>query len=299
MVTGAGGFIGSAFCQYLATHTKTYVFGVGRSKLKASYPYIQIDLRDLKKIKELLARRRPDVIVHLAGGRADEPLKMQEDNLLTSEHLFKAVMAIKDYSPRIVMVGSAAEYGEVLSRRPINEDANVQPVSLYGWIKLLQTQTALFHAREGQDVVIARLFNIIGPGVPGQMAAGNFAKMIVANEDKGRQTFKVGHLGALRDFLDIRDVCEAIYFLMRKGKSGEVYNVCSGQGVTIKDLFSKMISASRNPSLRFQEDKKSNPGILYSVGSTKKLVRATKWKPKYGLAQSIEDMLGYARRSFL
>lgn len=291
LVTGAGGFIGAHLCRHLKGIENLSVTGLSRSPGRG---YHRLDILDRTALKRFLSHRRPQVIFHLAGGRDGGPMGIINDNLSTTVSLFETIHCMKDYHPRVVVLSSAAEYGAAAGPwRPISEKSAANPINLYGRIKALQTQAALEYARWGEDVVIARLFNITGPGVPDTISVGYFARSIVALERKqGAQlSFKVGHLGGIRDFLDIGDICEALYRLSIKGKKGEIYNICSQKKVIMRDLLRQMIALSRNPRIKFSEDRLAGCGPLYSVGACAKFTRLTGWRPRTGLDQSLINTL--------
>lgn len=298
LVTGAGGSIGTALCRFLAQKRGITVLGIGRRMPSAAVPnYYRVDLLNKNELKIFLKKERPHLIFHLAGGRSGGPSRLFRDNVSTTVNLLETIRSLEGYRPRVVVTGSAAEYGEARHRRPILEKAPHHPAALYGWAKLLQTQMALHYAGLGQDVVIARLFNIVGPGIPVDAAVGKFAQDIIALEKSLRSgILGVSNLDGVRDFLDIRDVCRALYVLSSKGKPGEIYNICSQKGKVMRGLLAGMIAASKQPGIKVKENKKAKPGVIYAVGSNVKLRRATGWRPEYCLSQSILDTLAFYRQ---
>jgi len=298
LVTGASGFIGKPLVSCLSQMPGVTVLGVGRSSKPSGHlRYQRVDLSDPGKLKAILKKERPDCIFHLAGGRSGEILQMVNDNVSTTVNVFEAIRSLKDYHPRVVITGSAAEYGKITGRkRPVHENAPTHPAGLYGWVKLLQTRTALHYAGLGEDVVIARLFNILGPGIQEDMAAGQFVKELLHLEKSSRPKFlNVSNLEGMRDFLDIRDICEALVILSLKGKKGEIYNICSQKGVIMREFLNMMITASGQRGIKVKENRKNKPGVIYAVGSSAKLRQITGWKAKYSLSQSILDTLAFYR----
>jgi GDP-4-dehydro-6-deoxy-D-mannose reductase len=193
-------------------------------------------------------------------------------------------------------MGSAAEYGDCFESKLITEKMMGRVDSQYGLVKLLQTQTALYFARAGQDVMVARLFNILGAGLPRSTAVGRFASDIVRTEHgSGPMKLETGNLGAIRDYLDVRDICSALRALSEHGRSGEIYNVCSQKGVVIRDLLRQMLALSPKNPLSFLEDTRCDAGVLRSVGSCVKLKKDTGWSPSYTFKQGLQSTLEYYR----
>lgn len=298
LVTGAGGFIGTALCRLLAQKAAITVLGIGRRILPAmGCHYHRVNLLSKKNLKIFLKQERPDLIFHLAGGRSGGLSQLIYDNVLTTINLLETIRSLDGFCPRVMITGSAAEYGEIFGhRRPVLEKAPTHPASFYGWVKLLQTQAALHYAGLGQDIIVARLFNFLGPGIGEDMVPGRLACDIAALEKYPRSgTLNIASLDVVRDFLDIRDICEALSMLSSKGKRGEIYNICSQKGTTMRELLDAMIAASRLRGIKVKEDKKIDPGVIYAVGANVKLRRISGWRAKYNLSQSIHDTLDFYR----
>lgn len=297
LITGVSGFIGSALAAHLYSCKRSCVLGVDRIGSKRGLSaFSRLDLLDEGEVIAFLKRNRPQVIFHLAGGRMIDPQVMFAANVRTTQVLLGAVLSIRGYHPRIVVMGSAAEYGMCSAKGKITEKIEGKVNGAYGLCKNLQTKTALYFASLGVNVMVGRLFNILGPGLPAATAGGAFARDIIAFErDLQAMDLNVGNLKAVRDFLDIRDICSALCSLAEKGHSGEIYNICSGKGVTIKELLQTMLQSSYRKKIVVREDHRQSPGVLSAVGSCAKLMKEIGWRPRYTLKQSISDTLVYYR----
>ena len=98
----------------------------------------------------------------------------------------------------------------------------------------------------GQQVITVRPFNHIGPGQIPQFAVPALAKRIVEADRRGASTIPVGNLSARRDFTDVRDVVRAYRLLIESGGPGEVYNVCSGRDVSIREIADGLLRTGRH-----------------------------------------------------
>ncbi|MBF0331756.1 MAG: NAD(P)-dependent oxidoreductase [Candidatus Omnitrophica bacterium] len=297
LITGVSGFIGNALASQLKLVKALHVLGIDLPGRKSDHVnFFPLDLLDEGAVLEFLRKHRPGVIFHLAGGRLQDAQAMFSANVKTTQTLFAAILSITGYRPRVVVMGSAAEYGVCSGTERITEKMSGKVDGPYGQCKLVQTQTSLYFSSIGVDVVVARLFNILGPGLPAATVGGAFAKDIVAIERDARlHELQVGNLKAVRDFLDIRDICSALFFLAEKGQSGEIYNICSQKGVLIRGLLSDMIKCSCKKKILVREGSKKSPGVLSSIGSCAKLKKETGWRPKYTLQESVADTLEYYR----
>jgi GDP-4-dehydro-6-deoxy-D-mannose reductase len=111
----------------------------------------------------------------------------------------------------------------------------------------------------------------------------------------GEPQMYVGSLSSARDFLDVRDVVEAYLALARRGEGAQIYNVCSGRAVTIRDVLRELISIARVPvEVREDPQRVRATEIPLSVGSAEKLREATGWQPKIMLDRSLRDVYAAA-----
>lgn len=242
-----------------------------------------------------MARFRPEWIFHLAGGaRGKSYEELFRDNVQCTENLLEGVLS-KSSGCRVIVPGSAAEYGRVgPESQPVLENQTLHPISPYGVSKAWQTLLCGAFADRGVDIVIGRIFNVIGREAPVYSAIGSFLAQI-ENVRMGLQppVLKTGNLHSKRDYLDVRDVAEALLALAEKGSSGEAYNVCSGGSVSMKEVLCRMIDRS-GCRIQVEEDSQHDSGrsraIWDSLGSNAKLRRETGWTPKIALEQSISDL---------
>jgi GDP-4-dehydro-6-deoxy-D-mannose reductase len=109
-----------------------------------------------------------------------------------------------------------------------------------------------------------------------------------------QKNISVGNVTIVRDFTDVRDVVRGYHFILQKGVSGEVYNICSGNGIAITDLIDlfRQISGT-NPEVSIDTSllrPVENPNV---VGSFRKLQNDTAWKPEIALKDSLTEMYNF------
>jgi GDP-4-dehydro-6-deoxy-D-mannose reductase len=146
------------------------------------------------------------------------------------------------------------------------------------------------------DIVMTRSFNHIGPGQKNVFVISSFAKQLVqlSKDTSANKTITTGNLSVIRDFVDVRDVVRAYYLLLIKGRRGEVYNICSGEGIVLKDIISTMsellgmhVETVVNPQLiRPNENKKV-------IGSYQKIKDELGWQPEIPIEKSLSDIINY------
>ena len=150
---------------------------------------------------------------------------------------------------------------------------------------------------DGVDVVVTRSFNHTGPGQPPTFVAPSFARQL-ARIERGLQepVLKVGNLDALRDLTDVRDVVRAYTALMASGATGEVYNVASGMGRSIRAIVDTLVAAATVP-VRVEID----PARVRTIdapaliGDASKLRALTGWTPRIPFERMVSDLLTYWR----
>ncbi|HEY6737098.1 MAG TPA: GDP-mannose 4,6-dehydratase, partial [Candidatus Saccharimonadia bacterium] len=180
---------------------------------------------------------------------------------------------------------------------PIAESRAFDFSSPYAVSKAAQENLAALYEKLGLECVVARPFNHIGPGQQPGFLVPDLCKQIVELEkDAGRDVLKVGNLTSKRDFTDVRDVVAAYELLMDKGRTGGVYNVCSGRSVSGQRVLDTLLGMSTK-QIRVEEDparmRPSDIPDLY--GDFTKLHADTGWERTYALKDTLRDTLEYWR----
>jgi len=300
LIVGISGFLGKSLGRYIRENSPdTKVFGLDIQSECDDDRVLVCDINNIKEVAKFLTDKRPEYIFHFAGRREDEKEKVLESHLHTTKSLFESVSMVKGYRPRIIIPSSASEYGNVNeSEGPVDEKTPLKPLSWYGFVKYTQTTFSLMYARNGFDVVIARIFNLAGYGTPKELSIGKFSNDIALIEQgKKEKIILTKGLDAKRDFLDISDACSAISAIARLGKKGEIYNICSGKSHAIRDLLKILIGYSDIKDIQIDEGPSRLQDIPNSVGSNNKLQALTGWKQSIDIEQSLLNTLNYYRKN--
>jgi GDP-4-dehydro-6-deoxy-D-mannose reductase len=237
LVTGASGALGRAVCARLGEDGQR-VITAGRSAGNE----VRLDLSRPEEIQAVLASSRPDVILHLAASFSGDYAQAVALNVEASRQLLEAV-AQAGPAVRVVLIGSAAEYGVVEpEENPIGEERVLKPVSVYGMSKAWQTQLAYLYAARGVDVVVARVFNLSGPGMSERLFTGRLQQQIEAVLAGRQQRIELGPLGATRDYLSTGDAAAQLLAIAALAPAGSVHNVASGKPVTMRELMERTLA---------------------------------------------------------
>lgn len=311
LITGFTGFVSQHFLALLnEKEPGSRVLGIDKNEpdfdfsifSKLTITFENIDLLDKTTTDKVLDDFKPEYILHLASVSSvaqswHTPLESFVNNTNIFLNLVEQVR-VRNNKCRILSVGSSEEFGEVTEAElPLTEEHPLKPLSPYAVARVSQEMLSKIYADGYEmDIIMTRSFNHIGPGQKELFVISSFAKQLVhlSKETATKKTIITGNLSVIRDFVDVRDVVKAYYLLLKKGKRGEVYNICSGNGIVLKDIVSSMgkilnleVETVVNPKLiRPTENKKV-------VGSFQKIKAELGWQPEISIEKSLEDIIIY------
>ncbi len=297
LITGVSGFVGNHLIHFLKGQG-WQVYGFDKRPGIREKNIFTGDVANRDDFRAALRECMPQVIVHLAGLiKSARPERLYQVNLLGTVALFESILE-SGQRPVVLVASSSAVYGSGFEGRPIGEKFKPRPMTHYAVSKLAQEIAALHYFDAfNLPVVILRMFNLLGPGQPADLACSAFAHQIAVAESQGNNEIVTGHLNARRDFVDVRDAVRAFEMVATKGKAGHIYNVCSGHAVSIKKCLDEMLAMSpRRFKIRTDVSRLQKNDIPIQVGNARKLERTTGWQPQILLRQSLHDLLEYWRR---
>ena len=171
----------------------------------------------------------------------------------------------------------------------------MKPISPYAVARVSQELLSkIFVESYHLDIVLTRSFNHIGPWQDERFVVPSFIKRIRGIKESGQNVgiIETGDVSVIRDFVDVRDVVRAYYLLLKKGHSGEIYNICSGKGISLRDViqmiaekFEVQVTSKINPQLMRPNDNK------VIIGTNYKIYDELGWVPEILLEQTISDMV--------
>ncbi len=286
LVTGLSGFTG----QYVARELEALGYDVVGLEQGGDHgaDHAGLDLRDGVRLTAFVTALQPTVVIHLAaiafvahGDVSD----MYTSNIVGTRNLLAALAACETRPEKVLLASSANVYGNA-SVPTLDENCPAQPENDYAVSKYAMELMAR-HWRSELPIVIVRPFNYTGVG----QAAVFLLPKLVDHFARRAPRVELGNIDVYRDFNDVRVVAAAYARLLAKGVSGEVYNVCSGQAYSIKDVLALLaelagyrIEVDVNPAfVRANEVKKL-------VGSNRKLAAAIGELDLIPLADTLEWM---------
>jgi GDP-4-dehydro-6-deoxy-D-mannose reductase len=313
LITGITGFAGSHLADLLlAEHPEMEVAGMYRwrspmENLEAAAGRITLyetDLRDYISVQRTLEACRPDLVFHLAAqsfvpASWTGPAETLTTNLLGQTYLFEAVRALH-LDPILQIACSSEEYGLVLPEEvPIKETNPLRPRSPYAVSKVAQDyQGYQYFQSYGMRIVRTRAFNHTGPRRGDVFAMSSFAKQLAAIElGVSEPVLHVGNLDAVRDFTDVRDIVRAYVLAALRGEPGEVYNISSGSGHSIRELLDTLVSISGlDVEVKVDPHRLRPSDVEILIGDCSKFRERTGWKPEIALETTLSDLFEYWRR---
>jgi nucleoside-diphosphate-sugar epimerase len=271
LLTGATGFLGR---HVVAAATDWTVTRVTRALTASSPDEVALgpSAWTRRHFAAALDTARPDVVLHCAGAASSRDVRACMDtNAILAAELLGAAAALRE-PPRVILVGSAAEYGIVpADAQPVAETHPCAPRTDYAVAKCAQSLLGFAAAMRGQQVLVARLFNPVGVGMPSGLALPSFARRIVAAGPGA--VMLVGDLSAERDFLDVEEAARLLLALAAMSHwPWRVVNICSGRTYRLGDLLEGLITAS-GVRVRIESDSSlMRPGDMPRLtGSTERL----------------------------
>jgi GDP-4-dehydro-6-deoxy-D-mannose reductase len=313
LITGIAGFVGSHLSELLLKKGEE-VFGIclpdesleNIRQIKKELHLTNCDITDFDRLSFVIKRINPDEIYHLAafssvGKSFAQPLDTIEVNVRGTLYLLEILRNLRK-KPRILIVGSSDMYGVVKPKDiPITEETPLLPVSPYGSSKAACDLLAYqFFKSYGVQTIKARAFNHTGPRQGIGFVVPDFASQITKIEAGILPpVMKVGNLSSKRDISDVRDIVRGYRLLMKKGKPGEAYNICSGKTYSIKNVLKVLISLSKKKiRVRTDEERSRLAEIPVLAGDNSKIKRTTHWRPEISIETTLEDSLNFWRRKY-
>ena len=308
LLTGGNGFVGG----YLAPALSAALPGAeglllrspGTTGCPEGWALAEAEIFDREAVETIVARFEPDLVVHLAAQASIGEARISAETTwrVNFDGSFALASACARAAPSATFffVSSSEVYGRSFLSGPVREDAPLQPMNVYARSKAAAEQVIADVLPAEVRLIVARSFNHTGPGQDERFVLPSFAAQI-ARIEAHRQPpeIRVGNLDAERDFLDVRDVCQAYVALIKAAPAlpaRSVFNVSSGSSRSIRSLLEIL---SQKSSVRFEvvvdHKRLRSVEIPNAVGRNDLLRTAVKWKPIHPIEETLAALLLEAR----
>jgi NDP-hexose 4-ketoreductase len=239
----------------------------------------------------VIAEVAPDAVVNCAGAITGAPETLAAANVTGVYTLTKAMLLTRR-RPRLVHLGSAAEYGRAEPGVPVTEQVTARPGAIYGVTKLAGTRLVELAAAAGLDAVVLRIFNPVGPGAQPASLPGRLAGELRQASRHGTDV-RLGSLDGVRDFVDVRDVADAAFAAATAAALPHaVLNIGSGRGVPVAAMVKQFLAISGCTAV-VHEDAQGparSPDITWQQADISRAVADLGWMPHRDLAESLTDL---------
>ncbi len=300
-LTGITGFIGvhvARLARERGDHVVGSHIGDRADPELESVELVEVDVVDEDAMASMFATVHPDAVIHLAGlasvGKSwDRPADYFRVNVRGTESLLRAVARWERQKgePVPVVVASSSEvYGEVIEdEQPICEDRELGPTSPYALTKAAAERLALTGLV--RHPVVARSFNMIGPGQAPSFALPAFAAQLAAIRRGDREpVLKVGNLAARRDFLHVADGADAYLRLADRGGAGVAYNISRGEAASVEEALERLLAISGVGARIEVDPERVRPVDLPLLCGDARRLCSLGWQPSRSLDDALTDL---------
>lgn len=314
IITGVAGFAGSYLAELLLLKgINVYGLVAPKEKLdninsiKSGLELERFNILNADKMNNYIKKVKPDYIFHLAamasvGKSFGSTKKVYDVNFTGSLNVFDSATALKNLK-KLLFISSSDVYGIFKpARKVLDENQPLAPVSPYGISKAAGEYLAQYYVRN-KDIPIVRIrsFNHTGPKQTTDFVIPSFCSQIAKIEKVKKigkpGKIKVGDLSARRDFSDVRDIVQGYYLAALNGKSGDVYQLCSGRAVSVDKILKNIIKLSGS-DVRTEVNKKflRKSDIPILCGSNQKAGKDLGWFCRFKLEETLKATLDYWRQ---
>ncbi|MFI1046135.1 NAD-dependent epimerase/dehydratase family protein [Streptomyces griseoruber] len=289
-VLGASGCVGRCVSAALAREGHE-VLAVARrgGPSVADHVFAGLDVAAVPpaELARLLTRHRVRAVVNVTGGWGTTEEEMQYAHITLVERLLSALTQMAE-RPRLVHVGSIHEYGPVPEPRSIGEDLEPRPTTMYARTKLAGSELVLDGTRAGRvDGLVLRAVNVCGPRTTRASFLGSVVDRLRAASVSAPVTLRVAD--ARRDFIDVRDLAEAVVLAVASPATARVVNIGRGEASAMRELVDLLVAASGLPpeALRVEDGPVASKGGGWTLADIRLAGELLGWKPRIALAEAM------------
>lgn len=316
-ITGGGGYIGSSLVSELKKCKVKKIIRIGRNKLKPIENIEDwiLDLNDYKSWIKIV--RQSDIIFHLSGNTSiifaeRDPRKTLISEVLPITNLVEAAKEL-NRNPRVIYTSTATVYG-LAEDFPISEDQIPAPITCYDSNKLSAEQQLRIAGNKNLiEPVSLRLANVYGPSFSESSAVDRGVLSRIVRLSFENKTIKIfGSGDYIRDYVYIDDVIRALLYASIfnykdiKKNSETVFNVASGKGIPIKEVFfliAKKVEKITGFNLKI-ENVSWPEGISQIekrnfIGSSERLKSLTGWTAKTSIEEGVAKLVNYYSKEYM
>ena len=308
IVTGGLGFIGSNLIDLLVNKDYNIVnidkvtyssnfYNTKKFEKKRNYNFIKCNIGNRIKIRQILSKYKPLAIFNLAAEThvdrsIDNPKNFIDSNIVS---VFNFIDEFKNFNKKykktkFIHISTDEVYGDVLTGRSKENDP-YKPSSPYAASKASSDHLVYSYYRTfNVPVIITNCSNNYGPNQHPE----KLIPKIIYNVFNNLPLPIYGNGKNSREWIHVKDHCEALYKVFKKGKVGEFYNIGSNQNLDNKTIVNHLLEISKKNITIGNKVKikyvKDRPGhdVRYALNNNK-IKEKIKWEPKIKIKKGLEN----------
>lgn len=305
LITGGAGFIGSAFVRSVIASPKgakqsyeivvvdklTYAGDLARlAGLKGKFTFYKTDICDKPAIKRIFDTERPDIVVHLAAeSHVDRSILGSDEFIETNVRGTQVILdAAKAFGvKRFVHISTDEVYGDI-EKGQFYEQTSFNPSSPYSASKAAADLLVKAYIRTfGFPAIIIRPSNNYGPW----QYPEKFIPVIIYKALKDQKIPVYGRGLNVREWLYVEDCADAIKAVMNRGRTGEAYNLGSGNEMANIEVVKLILDILHKPYslIGFVQDRPGHD-LRYRLNSDK-LRKELHWNARYNFEKAINTTI--------
>ena len=319
IVTGGSGFIGSNLINFLIKR-KIFVINIdkltyssnkhkNKNRNSKNYKFYKLDINNKIKLVKIIRKYKPKAIFNLAAEThvdrsIDGPKNFISSNILGVFNLLETIRYLEreKIKTKLIHISTDEVYGDMKKNERSNEKYTYKPSSPYSASKASADHLVKAYVRTYKiNAVISNCCNNYGPYQFPEKLIPKMISNIFNNKElpiyaKGQNS---------REWIHVDEHCKALFMLYLKGKSGESYNVGTGNNLKNIDLVKKILKIFKKQKIDIGNKSKiifvkDRPGhdFRYALNS-KKILKNFRWKPKINFEEGLKKtILWYLKNEY-
>jgi NDP-hexose 4-ketoreductase len=295
LIIGASSYLGGHLRRAAAAGVT--VVTADRAPLPGQHARLDLVTDPPDRIGRAVAAATPDAVVNCSGATYGSADTLAAANVTAVQRLLTALLRLPS-PPRLVHIGSAAEYGPGKQGVPVKETDDARPAGLYGVTKLAGTRLVELARTAGLDAVSLRVFNVVGAGAPDDTLPGTVAAQLRRLPPGCHGELRLGPLDGVRDFVDARDVADVVLAAAAAARLPcPVVNVASGTGVPSRTLVRHLVAVSgRDVTVREGAFPRGPggpvrpPALSWQQADITRAAADLGWRPRRELTDAVRDV---------
>lgn len=309
LITGGAGFIGTNFIYYMISKYKDYkiinldklTYASNINNLKKiennkNYKFIKGDICDKKLVFSLFEKENIDIVINFAAeshvdNSISNPMIFTQTNILGIQVLLESCM--KYNIKRFHQVSTDEVYGDLpIDRKDLlfDEKSKINPSSPYSASKAsADLLVKSYYRTYNLPVTISRCSNNYGE----YQHKEKLIPLMISRAINNEPLPVYGNGLNVRDWIHVKDHCEAIDIIIHKGKIGEVYNVGANNEKSNIEIVKMILQELSKPNslIKYVKDRPGHD-LRYAIDSSK-IQKELGWKPKYSFEEGIKNTINY------